>query len=79
MSKKSKKQYRPYTWEERKHLRGKWIKWTNMNNEEIEFQIVNMKLDSNDGFVINDGITPEILLSMAEFVDGSPCGVEVKE
>ena len=71
------KKYRPYTWEEREHLRGKWVKWTNSNNEKKEFQITNMELLTNDKFIINNGITPEILLDMAKFLDGSPCGVFV--
>lgn len=69
--------YRPYIWEEREYLRGKWVKWINSNNEEKEFQITNMEFLSNDGFIINNGITPEILLDMAQFLDGSPCGMPI--
>lgn len=49
--------YRPYIWEEREYLRGKWVKWINSNNEEKEFQITNMEFLSNDGFIINNGYT----------------------
>lgn len=71
------KKYRSFTWEEREQLRGKWLKWVNSSNEEKEFQVTSMKLLTGNKFVINNGITPDILLEKAQFIEGTPCGVEM--
>ena len=73
------KKYRPFTWEEREQLRGKWVKWSILDKGEKEFQITSIQLLGNGAFRLNDGITPEDLLENAQFLDGSPCGVEITE
>ena len=70
--------YRPFTWEEREYLRGKWVKWSILDKGEKEFQITSIRLLSNGVFRLNDGITPEDLLENAQFLDGTPCGVLVE-
>lgn len=76
VSEPEEKKYRPYTWEEREQLRGKWVKWINLNNE---FQLTEFYYSDNRGFIINNNLMPEALLEMAQFLDGSPCGVEIME
>lgn len=69
------KKYRPYTWEEREYLRGKWIKrkCDGKNDEEL---INNMYISNDNLFVINDK-TSEHLLNYYTWLDDSPFGVEI--
>lgn len=71
------KKYRPYIWEEREQLRGKWIKrkGDNKNDEEL---INNMYISNDNLFVINDK-TSEHLLNYYTWLDESLCGVEIVE
>lgn len=73
-----KPKYRPFTWEERDKLRGKWI--INKAERNTERAITNFCLDRNGIFKIayKDSscyITANRLLDQYEFADGSPCGV----
>lgn len=71
------KKYRPFTWEERDQLRGKWVK--NKEND-TENMIIGFFLDGGIDSKLHlscDGwCTSESLLKHYEFLDGSPCGME---
>ena len=72
-----KSKYRPFTWEEREKLRGKWIK--SKSDKYIEEIITTLHLDEDGIFKIafqnSRYITVQNLLESYEFIDGSPCGV----
>jgi hypothetical protein len=76
--KKPEKKYRPFTWEERDQLRGKWIK----EKEQSQDECMIIGLIYKDEAWIDAGelgyFTPEYLLENYIFLDGSSCGVEVK-
>lgn len=75
VSEPEEKKYRPYTWEEREQLRGKWFKRSDGKADE---ELINGFYILNDGlFVINDK-TAEHLLNYYVWLDGSPCGVPVE-
>lgn len=69
------KKYRPYTWEEREQLRGKWIK-REINGKSKEEFISDMYISNDNLFIINDK-TSEYLLNYYTWLDGSPCGIEI--
>lgn len=71
------KKYRPYTWEERDKLRGRWARYKRGFRKE-EF-IINNYFENSDGeFVIND-LPSERFLEICEWLDGTPCGVLVED
>lgn len=70
------KQYRPFTWEDREYLRGKWIRRKDSSDEEES--IGEFYMSSSDTFKINLKSARELLDSW-EFLDGLPCGVEITE
>ena len=76
------KTYRPFTWEERDQLRGKWVKKKNKEDkEDIEGMIDGLSMDFG-GFLIYFSVyfvTNNELLDWYTFLDGSPCGVPVKK
>ena len=68
------KTYRPFTWEEREQLRGKWVKWKGADTEHFITTITKEKVLLMDK---NDWLTFEELCKNCVFVDsGLPCGVE---
>lgn len=68
--------YRPFTWEEREELRGRYIR--EKSNRTTENIITSLYLDRNQVFKIgyenSRYITAQKLLDSYEFIDGSPCG-----
>ena len=76
------KTYRPFTWEERDQLRGKWVKKKNKEDkEDIEGMIDGLSMDF-DRFLIYFSVyfvTNNELLDWYTFLDGSPCGVLVDQ
>lgn len=79
VEKPKEKKYRPYTWEEREQLRGKWVKYLNYDKTEKEFQIIKMELTDKKEFFVGNGINPSTLLEACRFIDGTPCGVLVED
>lgn len=71
------KMYRPYTWEEREQLRGKWIKRKD-NAKDGEKLVIILYVTNDDLFMINN-MNSEYVLDNYEFLDSSPCGVEIVE
>lgn len=67
--------YRPYTWEERRDLMGACAKY---KKGEEEFMIYNLYVNSSKEFIIND-LPAQRFLEICTWLDGSPCGVPVKE
>lgn len=61
---------KPFKWEDRELLRGKWVR--NKNNGS-EILIFNLRINKN-GFLINNTISAEQLLEYYEFLDGSVIG-----
>jgi len=69
--------YRPFTWEERDQLRGKWVIRKDDSFEFLISQLRNpaeiewwIKMDSYSYY------NPSSLLQQFTFLDGSPCGVK---
>ena len=79
--------YRPFTWEERDQLRGKWVKYKDSKDsftEMLESQIhsffrIDKKDDDFDWIFLAKGygVSPKNLLNKFVFIDGTPCGVKV--
>lgn len=78
--KKEEKHYAPFNLskeEDRARLRGAWIRVRDYPN--IEYQIISMNAIYVFCDAQKEGISPEVLLTSYEFVDGSPCGRLVEE
>ena len=68
------KTYRPFTWEEREQLRGKWVKWKGADTEHFITTITKTHVILMEK---NDWVTFQELCDNCIFVDsGLPCGVE---
>jgi hypothetical protein len=68
------KTYRPFTWEEREQLRGKWVKWEGADTEHFITTITKTYVILMEK---NDWVTFQELRLFCIFVDsGLPCGVE---
>lgn len=63
--------------EDKARLRGAWIRVRDYPN--IEYQIISMNAIYVFCDAQKEGISPEVLLTSYEFVDGSPCGRLVEE
>lgn len=70
------KTYRPYTWEDRDQLRGKWARFIH-GFEREEFLIHNIYVNSDGELIIND-LPAERFIEICIWIDGTPCGVLVE-
>lgn len=71
-----KKKLVPFTWEDRKMLRGKWIRRKECT---YEIKITDIMFDCDDKELRINGISAANILDKWEFLDGLPCGKEIDE
>lgn len=68
--------YRPFIWEEREELRGKWIRPKSRLYDEVQINRFNLENDNSFWVKVNENfINSKSLLKDYEFADGTPCGV----
>lgn len=72
----TKKKLVPFTWEDRKMLREKWIRRKECTHE---MRITNIFFDGDDKELRINGISAANIFDKWEFLDGSPCGKEIDE
>ena len=66
--------YRPFTFEDREVFRNKWIKHKEYNDEYLILSCSCLEIRTSTGDLRYDTIFNKYI-----FLDGSPCGVEIKE
>lgn len=68
------KRYRPYTWEERAEILGKIIK-----RKDSDCVIMVTVAKTEEGKLFINSVSASYILENYTWIDGSPCGVEIKE
>lgn len=76
VKKPEKPRYRPFTWEDKEKVKMKWIK--RKGGDRVEECIIDLRIADDATLMLNDK-PADALLCHWEFLDGSPCGVEITE
>lgn len=68
--------YRPYNYSDVENIRGRWARYKDRN---IEFQVTLIHQDSMEGYIIINNMASDKFLRDCVWLDGTPCGVPLRE